>query len=95
MADILRAKRTPRGKRGIRVIVVVACSVLASAARLRWIFVVVIRFFYTSSDYYSYYVASSGFDVWVQMSKLPPPVRTFFCAHPIYSKTRAILQKNN
>ena len=91
---ILRAKRTPRGKRGLRVIVVVACSVLASAARLCWIIVVVIRFFCTSSDYYSYCVASSGFDFWVQMSNMPPPVRTFFCAHLIHSNTRAILYKN-
>ena len=38
-----QAKRTPRGRRGIRVIVVVANLVSTEAVRLWWIFIVIIN----------------------------------------------------
>ncbi len=80
--NFLRAKRTPRGKRGIRVIVVVACSVLTSAARLCWIIVVFIRYFSTSNGYYSSWFASSGFDVCVQISKTTTACKNLFLCAP-------------
>ena len=75
-ARILRAKRTPRGKRGIRVIVVVACSFLIKRRGCAGL-LLLFRFFYLLSFFFLF-PASSGFDVCVQMSSATATKEPFF-----------------
>ncbi len=69
----------------IRVIVVVACSVFTSAARLCWIIIIIISALSASNyDFCSSYLASSGFDVCVQMSNTATACKNLFlCARNI------------
>jgi len=72
-------KKNPAWEAGLRVIVVVACSVFTSAARLCWFIIGFMSALSTSNyGYFSSCPASSGFEVWLQMSNTPSPVKTFF-----------------
>ena len=71
------AKKTPRGKRGIRVIVVVANSVLTTAARLCWIFVIVLNPLLLLLIIFFLLICV----FWLRClfrCRWPPPARTFF-----------------
>ncbi|MCC7490181.1 MAG: hypothetical protein IT485_11115 [Gammaproteobacteria bacterium] len=86
-----RTKKTPLGS-GVftRVIVVVANPVSVSAAP--WWFLVVflvVRCFYFCLLFFFLY-ASSGFDVWFQMSNTATAGRNLFCAQWNQGKTHAI-----
>jgi hypothetical protein len=85
-------QKKPRvGSGVIRVIVVVACSVSTSAARLCWIMIIIISALSASNyDYCSSYLASSGFDVCLQMSNTATACKNLFLCAWFNSKTRAI-----
>jgi hypothetical protein len=80
---ILRTKKTPRGMRGLRVIVVVAKSVFTSVARLCWILLLLLNplLLLLLIKLLFFLFASSGFDVWLQMSNLATARKNLFlCA---------------
>lgn len=88
-----QAKKTPLGRRGVRVIVVVANSVSATAFGLWWIIVILVTGLIIIVDFYSFYDPFLLASIVCIRLRISPASQKPFCAHILTSKTRANLWK--
>lgn len=75
---IVRTKKTPRGRRGTGYC---CCRVFGSYFSDEAVLIycyIYCCYFYFYFWLFFFFFASSGFDVWLQMSNMPSSVRTFF-----------------
>jgi hypothetical protein len=86
-----QAKKTPLGRRGVRVIVVVANLVSATAFGLWWIIVILVTGLIIIVDFYSSYDPFLLASIVCIRLRISPASQKPFCAHVITSKTRANL----